>query len=455
MKTKTISITMSKAVALLAIQGHKLDGVALVAWDDSVPGFGIRFNCDGTSMYVFKFSIKGKGKWGTLCDTRLMLLDSARKLALRVKTLIKNGIELDEAIKCVINEAFGPSKSPKAITFGRFSREFIEHYAKLYKKSWLKDHQRIELYLLPIWKDKALNEITRQDIRRLHERIGKKHPYAANRLTQQLRVMFKQAVYMGFLPDNFTNPAVGIRMFRETARDRRLTLEETERVIHALNSMQDQVLRTAILLDFHVGFRHREIIKLRWKDVNLDTMELILPDTKAGRSFRQPLTEEAAQLLRVLPNRDGKWVFPSRLDHSRHISRLDKAWERIKKDAGVEGVRVHDIRRSFASRLVELTGSLHLVGTALNQTQASVTATYARYSQDPIRQALSSYSKEIQGLTEECFAEDKEDPIVRTYRTTETAAHLRHEKGSNSMQSVCKRNRKATEMRRKEILPYS
>jgi integrase len=205
---------------------------------------------------------------------------------------------------------------------------------------------------------------------------------------------------MGFLPAGHDNPAKKIKMFRETSRDRIPNPAELARILQVIGKMDEPVFQAALLTAFHTGFRHAEVRNLKWCYVDFDAREIVLPDTKAGRPFRQQMTEELEQILRALP-RKNRWVFASPLPGRGKdpISRLDKVWKRVLQEANVKNLWLHDVRRLFGSRLVKQTGSLRLVSHALNQTQQSVTERYTRYASDEIREALSVNSKEIERMT--------------------------------------------------------
>jgi integrase len=141
-------------------------------------------------------------------------------------------------------------------------------------------------------------------------------------------------------------------------------------------------------LSLLLGTRRSELLSARWADMDLEQQTWRIPETKAGRSHLLPLPEAAVGILASLPSRgSSEWVFPGR-GSTGHLAEPKKAWQRIREAAGVPDVRIHDLRRTLGSWLAGQGYSLPLIGRALNHTNPSTTAVYARLDLDPVREAL-------------------------------------------------------------------
>jgi integrase len=135
------------------------------------------------------------------------------------------------------------------------------------------------------------------------------------------------------------------------------------------------------------GMRRGEVPGLRWQDVDLDRREVHLADTKAGRSHLVPLSGPAVHLLRSMSRRLGNdHVLPGDRKGQPLIN-VAKPWDRIRKRAGLDDVRIHDLRRTVGSWLAEDGASLPLIGRVLNHSNATTTQVYARLGEDPARAA--------------------------------------------------------------------
>lgn len=359
-------------------------------WDDVVPGCGIRTNRQGGQQFIAKIRHEGKQRWFTLGPVGMFTVDEARQLVKNMKLLSKAGTDPKGLIDQVVTGKLLPKRS---ITFGAFVRFYIEHYAQIHKASWLKDQQRLNLYLLPIWCDKPLAQITRLEVLKVHQDIGKTRPIAANRLLEVITVMWKQAKIMGFLPESHPDVTLGVKRFKQTSRDRFLSDDEWQRLLRALDEVKGDSMQKAIIrLDLELGFRSKELLTLKWEYVDLDRKEIRLPKTKNGKSFRQPLTENACRILAALP-RQNQWVFASERNPGHHVTSFCKLLKRVCKHAGIEDFRPHDIRRSVGCSVLSKTGSLEMVAAVLNHTSLETTRIYARYAREHVRIALETHSR--------------------------------------------------------------
>ena len=156
--------------------------------------------------------------------------------------------------------------------------------------------------------------------------------------------------------------------------------------------------RNAWITQFHLllltGCRLSEIQILHWEYVKEDCIEL--PDAKTGGRV-VPLGPEARAVLAALPREeDNPWVIVGRLPGS-HITDLQRPWRRIRARAGLEDVRIHDLRHSYASRALALGESLTMIGKLLGHTQVQTTARYAHLARDSIQNAAARITGSIGG----------------------------------------------------------
>ena len=182
-------------------------------------------------------------------------------------------------------------------------------------------------------------------------------------------------------PDAAALLARCVPRFRVEKHERLLTREELFRLGEALRAAPEKRLApthaaAAIRLLMLTGCRRNEILGLRWDDLNFDTGEMRLPDTKTGTRM-VPLTPAVARVFDGLARTPGNpWVFPGKKTGTRLVN-LDDSWDRVRKRAGLEDVRLHDLRHSFASRALALGENLPMIGKLLGHTQVQTIARYA------------------------------------------------------------------------------
>ena len=358
-----------------------------VLWDDEVPGFGCRLFPSGKKSFVLSYRAGGRKRLLTVGTYGVLTLDQART---------KARAELAK----VETEGADPLEARQREAQGETMRDLCAAYMERHgngKKSGAADLRRITQHILPAWGSMKARAVKRADVAALHRKIGTRAPYEANRTLALLSKMFSLADRWGFVPEGHPNPARDIDRFKEQKRDRWVTPEELPRLAQAINEEPNESARFALWLYLLTGARKTELLTARWEHIDWTRAELKLPDTKAGRVHYLPLSGPALALLREIPRVEGNpFVLPGKLAGA-HLVNISKPWNRVRAAAGVEDVRLHDLRRTVGSWLAQAGNSLHLIGRVLNHSNQSTTAVYARFGEDSVRAALEQHGARIMG----------------------------------------------------------
>ena len=348
--------------------------------DDLMRGLGVRITAQGGKSFVFEARIKGRPRRLTIGRWPDMNIPQARDKAAEYRAAIARGEDPAQERSAARQEA----------TFAQLIERYLNEYSRPHKKPRSVQNDQYCLSLIPhLWHSRRRSEITRDTISHLQVKIGENHGrYAANHVIRLLRSLFNRGLDWQMLSG--PNPAQRLRLFREERRERYLSLDELQRVNAASLEEADWRWRSYFLLALMLGTRKSELLAMRWADLDLSAATWRLPDTKANRSHLLPLPIPGVELLQSLPSRDkSEWVFPSDDSATGHVINPAKAWDRIRNRAGVPDVRIHDLRHSFASRLLAHGYSLSLISKALNHSQISTTQRYAHLDIDPLREALN------------------------------------------------------------------
>jgi integrase len=353
-------------------------------WDDAVRGFGVRIYPNGEKSYVFSYRHQGRKRLIALGRVSELTLDQARDQALSHKL----GLRQDDRDPLVQRE-----RALLGESVAELCTAYLERYAKVRKRSWRDDEQRIKKYLLPAWGTLKAAALKRMDVAALHRRVGASHPYTANRIAELVSKMFELARLWGIVEEDHPNPGRRIEAFREVKRDRWVTADEMPRLGAAIRGEPSVYVRAAICMYLLTGVRKSELLKARWRDIDWHRGEWNLPETKNGKPHIVPLSRPALRLLKSLPREDGNpHIFHGALA-GRPLVNISKPWLRIRASAGIPDVRLHDLRRTVGSMLAQGNHSLHLIGRVLNHQDAASTLVYARFGQDHVRAALENHSK--------------------------------------------------------------
>lgn len=360
-----------------------------ILWDDSLPGFGCRVYPSGKKSFVLSYRVAGKKSLITLGRYGATTVDQARKLAVQYSANIIAGNDPLE----------GRRQARLGETVRDLAKTYLEQHAKVRKITWREDERRIKLYVLPSLGNRKVKAVTRMEIAALHQRVGRTSPYEANRLLALLSVMFEFAIRYGVRDEAAGNPARRIQKFVEAKRDRWITPEELPRLAQAISQEANQYVRAALWLCLLTGARKSEVLTMRWSDLNFTRKEWRLPTTKAGRPHYVPLSDPVIDILTSLPKQEGNPYVICGHKAGSHLVNISKAWQRVRKAAGVEDARVHDLRRTVGSWLAQSGNSLPLIGKVLNHSNASTTQIYARLAEDQVRTALEKHASQLTEAT--------------------------------------------------------
>ena len=246
--------------------------------------------------------------------------------------------------------------------------------------------QQFNAYLTDL-ENRQLTKIKRTDCEKLHNHLAATiGNHTANRVLALLKALLNFGVEQGYIE---VNVATRLRKFSEESRDRFLGADEFPKFWKSLEAETNEKLRDFFKICLFTGQRRGNVSAMKWVDVNLDAGTWTIPKTKTGK-HSVPLTALAVEILKARKANagDAEYVFPGR--HGGHITDPMRAWRDILERAGIENLRVHDLRRSMGSWQAITGASLPVIGSTLGHSQAQTTAVYARLSSDPVRAAMET-----------------------------------------------------------------
>lgn len=261
-------------------------------------------------------------------------------------------------------------------------------FVKTYKRSWGTDETVLRIHVLPPFGKMSLDEITAEHIIALIAGM-RSEGYAvgtSNRVVMILRYMYNLAAKWK-VPGVTRNPTGGIELGQEMHRNRFLTREEAQRLVDAITVDENRTAANAILLLMLTGARRNEITQAKWEHVLWNERKLLVPLSKSGKPRWIALSTSAMSLLDSIPRLAGcDYIFPSPIT-GRPCPSLWFPWRRIRARAGLQDVRLHDLRHSFASFLVNEGVSLYVVQALLGHANARTTQRYAHLASDTLTDA--------------------------------------------------------------------
>ncbi len=353
--------------------------------DSEIPGFYCRRRGDGPARYGLKYFIDGRrrrmtiGKHGAPWTP-----DQARKRALELRYLIDKGED----------PAQDKAKAREGTPIREFAKQYERDHVLIYKKASTArtDAYNLKNHVVPRLGDIHIQKLTTADVARVHRAL-KDTPYGANRVVALVSHMCTKAEEWGYR-ENGPNPCAEIRFYPEDGRERFLTNEEMERLgkaIRAAHAAKRASVYTvnALFVIALTGARRGEILGLKWSEVDMQRGILFLGDSKT-RKKPIVISEQTVEILKAIPRREGNpHVFCGKRT-GQPLTNIDRPWRRIRKDAGLEDVRIHDLRHSFASVAAAQGSSLPILGSILGHHRVETTARYSHLADHPVRAVVGS-----------------------------------------------------------------
>ena len=350
-------------------------------WDTELAGFGLRIYPTGRKSFVVTYRAKGRQRFYTLGAYGVVTPHQARTEALEMLGKVRRG-----------EDPAGDRLSAKrAPTMADLADRHIQDHATINNKarSTKRARQLWDRVILPKLGKRRVLDMERVDIAKLMTDMAET-PAMANKALTLLSTAFNLAEVWGWRPEG-TNPCRHVKRYKEESRERYLSESELKRLGEVLRRHeQDGTLLpqavAAIRLLIFTGCRSAEILKLTWREVDLERKTLELTDSKTGRRSVILNTAALGVLEQLQADQEGPFVIKGRTP-DRPLSALQKTWDRIRVDAAIEDVRVHDLRHTHASFGVNNGQNLAVVGKLLGHSKILTTQRYAHLADDPLRQA--------------------------------------------------------------------
>ena len=357
----------------------------------------------GKTFYQRYTDARGRERQFKLGPAEILTLDQARRKARLILA------------QALIGE--DPQQQRRALretpTLSEFVRDRYLPHVKSYKRSWCTDETVLRLHILPALGAEPVDQVKNDAISELLEAMRRKG-YASgttNRVLILLRYIYNlgrkwRVAGMG------ENPTLGLSTAPDVQRDRFLTPEETQRLIAAIHSDENQTAAQAIMLLLLTGGRRNEITQAKWEYVNWERRTLLVPLSKSGKPRAIALNGQALTLLRAItPHQGNPYVFPSPVNGKPSAS-LFFPWDRIRKRARLADVRLHDLRHSYASFLVNQGISLYVVQGLLGHAHSRTTQRYAHLAHETLLDAAERVSDVVRAQSgEACPRRDGDEPV--------------------------------------------
>jgi integrase len=319
------------------------------------------------------------------------------------------------------------------MTFGEFFEQYMKRYSMLHKKSWMYDQREVTRFLSQ-WFKRQMSDIPKTDVQQIHEKIFRENGlYQANRILERIRSIYNKAIEWGW---RGSNPAMGIKKYKEKSRDRFVQPSEMPWLMHSIEIEENETAKDFFWVLLLTGARKTNTLMMQYEQLNWERCEWRIPDTKNGDPLNIALVPQAIEILRRRRLKtNSRWIFPQEDDNEKHFINPKRAWKRtlaratlmlweqdefahewvknfiqknyyfseevlVKKciqqaekdhvqlPPSMMDIRIHDIRRTFGSYQALAGASLQVIGKSLGHKSQQSTQVYARLNLDPVRSSI-------------------------------------------------------------------
>ena len=352
-------------------------------YDTAISGFILEVRPSGVKTYFLRYrDAYGKQRQQKIGDTKSITFEQAKSVAQTLRAKVVLGENL------VIKKQTIP-------TIAEFVEEHYLPFIKQYKRGWKTNVSTLRNQVLPEFGHLHLDEITHTSIMKFHYGLREKGYSAvtANSSVSMLRYMFNLAKKWDISGAD-KNPATGISFFEvNNNRERYLTPQEVQSLNAAIQTSENTQLKYIVALLLFTGCRKRELLDAKWEHFNIERRCWYIPTTKNGKPRHVPLSDAVLDVLNQLPRFNRCPYLLPNPQTLKPFNTVYYSWNTARCKAGLSDVRMHDLRHSFASFLINSGRSLYEVQNLLGHSQVATTQRYAHLSQETLLDATNAAFK--------------------------------------------------------------
>ncbi len=372
-------------------------GKQKVYYDSKLIGFGVRVNYNSKSFFL-RYVINGRERKYTIGTYPAISCLEAKEIATTIKGDTFRGIDPLEK----------RARTNEIPLFKEFANDFLNKKKSELRSKTFEDYKKyyLEKHILPKFGNMRIDFISKKEIEKFHASFYNTSPIIANRMLTVLVSIFNLAISWEIINKN---PALGIKKFTENKRERYLTENEISDLWEVLEQKSNKINGYAIKLILLTGSRKSEVLGARWEDIDLVNKVWYKPasSTKQKKSLHIPLNNEAVEIMLEMKKgivtkdkledckeavfSNEQFLFYNRRTKT-SVKDAKTLWHNICKEANIKNARIHDLRHTFASILVNNGVGLEIIGRLVGHSDIKTTQRYAHLTNDALKKVIQGFS---------------------------------------------------------------
>lgn len=359
-------------------------------WDEVTTGFIVEIRPSGFKTYYLRyFTSTGRQKQIKIACVGDISFDQARKAAKRLRSEVVLG-----------GDPSAKKELKKSIpTYATVAAQHLAH-AKTYQRSYDSTEMIVRVHILPRWGKHRLDEVQTQDVAKwLAE---KREEGLKPSSVEKIRVVFSRSFELALrwgLPGAEKNPVRAVpRPKFDNRRERFLTAEEAGRLLAAAERSPNPQLKVIVHLLLLTGARVSELLHAEWDHFDMERRLWLIPMSKTGKSRYVPLAQTAIDVIEQIPSLEGSpYLLPNPETGKPYVT-LKRAWQSTRKEAKLRDLRIHDLRHSAASFMINAGIDLFAVGRVLGHADHKSTMRYSHLANDTLLAAVEAGAAKMASL---------------------------------------------------------
>jgi integrase len=351
-------------------------------WDTHIRGLVLEVRASGGRTFYFRYQdAYGRQRQHKICAYGDLTIDKVRKEAQRLRSEVVLG-----------GDPAGKKEEKKAIpTYGAFVQRHLEH-ARTYQRSFDTLEGYARNHIVPRWGKLLMSEITQPDVAKWLAEKSKEGLAPAT--VEKIRVIMGKSFQLAIewnVPGVTRNPTHGIkRPPINNARDRYLTASEAHLLKLAVATSRNTQLKYIVGLLLLTGARVSELLNAEWRHIDLEGRRWLIPTSKTGKPRHVPLSQAALDLINAVPRFDRCPYLLPNPKTGKPFTDIKHPWQTARHAAGLPGLRIHDLRHSAASFMINAGVDLFAVGRVLGHADHKSTLRYSHLSDDTLQKAVEA-----------------------------------------------------------------